>query len=348
MVDNATMRPHNDDFLLQSDDTFASSEGPVIGISDILGALRRRWRFLVFGCLIGMTVAVSYIVLATPLYTSTARILIDTKMNQNLQTQKIVENTPVDTSLVDSQVQILSSESIVLPVIKSMNLAHDSEFVGPPDALGAQILWQIKELISGVTQSLGLRNVSTVDADTLRERTAVETFLKRLTPKREDLTYVIDITFASEDPTKAARIANAIVDANIAANLEAKYESTKVASQWLQDRLSELKVQATDNDRALQNYKTANNIVDTGRGLLNHEQLSDLNTQSISARAATAEAKARLDRIRQINNDGIPDATVTDALNNSVISRAISRRSCTGIRSNVPRWPRALHRSQAS
>jgi succinoglycan biosynthesis transport protein ExoP len=61
-------------------------------------------------------------------------------MNQNLQMQKIVEDTFVDTSLVDSQVQILSSEGIILPIIKSMNLAHDSEFVGRPDTLGAQIL----------------------------------------------------------------------------------------------------------------------------------------------------------------------------------------------------------------
>jgi succinoglycan biosynthesis transport protein ExoP len=308
-------------FFVQSDDTFASSETPAIGIQDILGTLRRRWRFLVFGCLSGLTLALSYIVLATPLYTSTASILIDTRMNRNLQTQKIVEDAPVDTSLVDSQVKIISSENTVLPVIKSMNLTHDSEFVGPPDALGPQILWQIKKLISSVKQSLGLKDVSTVDADNFLERTAVETFLKRLTPEREDLTYVIDIAFASEHPSKAARIANAVADAYIAANLEAKYKSIKMASQWLQNRLIELKVQATDADRALQNYKSANNIVDTGRGLLNQQQLSDLNTQLISARTATAEAKARLDRIRQIGSDGIPDATVTDALNNNVITR---------------------------
>src|SRR6202007_588874 len=54
---------------------------------------------------------------------------------------------------------------------------------------------------------------------------------------------------------------------------------------------------------------------------LSHEQLSDLNTQLINARTATAEAKARLDRIREIINDGVPDATVTDALNNTVIAR---------------------------
>jgi succinoglycan biosynthesis transport protein ExoP len=320
-VENTTLRPRDDEFSFQSDGAFSSSESSTIGIPDILGALRRRWRFPVLGSLTGLMLAVSYIILATPLYTSTASILIDTRMNQNLQAQKIVEDAPLDTSVVDSQVQIFSSESIILPVIKSMNLTHDSEFVGPPDAIGAKVLWQIKELMNGVKHSLGLNDDRTIDPDAFLERTAVETFLKRLTPKREDLTYVIDIGFASEDPNKAARVANAIADAYISACLEAKYTSTKLASQWLQDRLVELKDQATGADRALQNYKSTNNIVDTGRGLLNQQQLSDLDTQLISVRTETAQAKARLDRIRQISSDGIPDATVTDSLNNSVITR---------------------------
>jgi polysaccharide biosynthesis transport protein len=314
------MQPLNDDFLLQSKTSFPR-EVPATGIPELVRALRRRWQFLVLGCVSGLLLAICYIVLATPLYTSTARILIDTTMNQNLQTQKLVEDKPLDTSLIDSQVQILSSESVVIPVIKSLNLAQDREFVGPPDALGARILWQLGKLIDGAKQLLGLKDSSTVDADTVLERTAVEAFLKRLTAKREDLSYVIDVAFASEDPNKAAKIASAVADTYIAVNLEAKSKSTKLASQWLQERLRALKVQATDADRELQKYKTANNIVDTGRGLLSHEQLSDLNTQLINARTATAEAKARLDRIREIINDGVPDATVTDALNNTVIAR---------------------------
>src|ERR1700732_1510341 len=199
-LDNATLRARNAAFSLQSDSPFVSSKDPAIRISDILGTLRRRWRFLIVGCLIGLTLALAYIALATRLYASTASILSDTRMNQNLQTQKIVETTPIDSSIVNSQVKIFSSESIILPVIKSMNLAHDSEFVGPPHALGAQILWQITKLINRVTQSLGLKDDRTIDAEAFLERTAVETFLNRLTTRREETSYVIDVNFASEDP----------------------------------------------------------------------------------------------------------------------------------------------------
>ncbi|ACB96334.1 Wzz/FepE/Etk N-terminal domain-containing protein [Beijerinckia indica] len=305
------MRPLNDNSLLQSASPFPSSDHATFGISEILGTLRRRWQWVAVGGLLGLTLTLFYIGLTTPLYTSTARILIDTRMNQNLQTQKLAEVTPVDTSLVDSQVRVLSSESIALPVIKAMNLTEDPEF-------GEST---IQALIANVRRILGLKEDSTVDANTIIERTTVENFLKRLNPKRDELSYIIDVGFSSKDPNKAAKIANAVAETYLAANLEAKNKSTKMASIWLQDRLIELKRQATDADKALQLYKSANNIVDTGRGLLTQQQLSDLNTQLISARTATAEAKARIDRIRQINTDGIPDSTVTDALNNPVITR---------------------------
>ena len=82
----------------------------------------------------------------------------------------------------------------------------------------------------------------------------------------------------------------------------------------------ELKVQATNAEQKLKKYKAENNLVNTSRGLLNDEQLANLGAQLVTARTATAEAKARLDRIQQISSEEIPSATVTDELNNGVIN----------------------------
>jgi succinoglycan biosynthesis transport protein ExoP len=76
----------------------------------------------------------------------------------------------------------------------------------------------------------------------------------------------------------------------------------------------ELRVQALDADRALQNYKINNNLVNTDKGLLNSEQLSNLNTQLTNARIALTEAKARVDGIHQTAGEGIMGTATTDAL----------------------------------
>jgi hypothetical protein len=77
------MDVRNNDFPLRSEYTNTSSAGPAasgagpsLGIMDILGTLRREWRFPLFGCLIGLALGVSYIVFVPTLYKSSARILL--------------------------------------------------------------------------------------------------------------------------------------------------------------------------------------------------------------------------------------------------------------------------------
>jgi succinoglycan biosynthesis transport protein ExoP len=287
---------------------------------DILVTVRREWRFPMFGCLIGLTLGLSYIAFVPTLYKSSARILLDRSVTKYLQTNKIVDDPTYDEAEIASQVYILSSETIAVPVIRSMNLAHDSEFVGAPDAGGGPI----SKAVKFAKQLIGWndRADATVDAEAAREEITIENFLKRLTVGREDVANVIGVTFASENPNKAANIANAIADTYIATTLETKLKATKQVSQWLQDRLTELKAQAIDADRALQNYKVANNLVNTGKGLPNSEQLLALNNQLANARVALSEAKARLDRIRQMPSDGILNTAEADLASNQTGARA--------------------------
>ena len=147
----------------------------------------------------------------------------------------------------------------------------------------------------------------------------MQRFENNRTIKRLGLTYVMEIGFTSSDPAKAAQIANAIADAYIVDQLEAKYQATRRASVWLQDRIKELRTQATAAQRAVVDFKQANNIVDTGGRLMNEQQLAEVNSQLILARASTAEAKARLDRMNDIVKQDIPDASVADALKNDTI-----------------------------
>ena len=311
------MRTTNNDFSLQSDDTYEPSAAPVIGVAEILGALRRGWLFPIVGCLIGLMLAVSYILMASPtLYRSSARILVDRSMNRFLQTNKIIDEPSMDPGELQSQVQVLSSESIVLPVVRSMALTQDSEFIDEPR--GAQILQSIKKLVK---RSIGWNDNVKIGTDDALERIVVEDVFNRLSVYQEGSANVINVTFASKDPNKAADIANAIADTYLATSLEAKTKSTKIASLWIQDRLTELKMQTVEADRALQSYRATYNIVSTDKGSLNSERLSSLNTQLSNAQIAMSEAKARFNRFQQITKEGIPSGTATEVLNNGVIAK---------------------------
>jgi succinoglycan biosynthesis transport protein ExoP len=264
--------------------------------------------------LIGTAVGVAYIVLAPTLYKSAARILIDKSVSRYLQANKIAEELAFDDMETGSQIYVLTSESIVVPVVRSMNLASDPEFADEPKPRG----WGIGKLLTNVKHSIGWGTETAVDADTVRERTAVETFLKQLTVNREDVANVINVTFASKDSEKAAKIANALADTYLATALKAKFDSNKMASQLLQERLVNLRHQVNDADRALQDYRIANNVTGAGTGFLYSAQMSSLNSRMIAARIAMVESKARAEYGQQSPGDGKLRVPVPD---NDVITK---------------------------
>jgi succinoglycan biosynthesis transport protein ExoP len=144
------------------------------------------------------------------------------------------------------------------------------------------------------------------------------------------LTHVLEISFRSPDRVKAARIANAVAQAYLREQLNVKYEAAGRAGAWLQERIAELRNQSSDAAHAVEAYKEKHNIVDTGagRGLLSDLQVQELNSQMINAAAATAGAKARLDRIEEVLKSPAPGealGTVSESLHNEVITKLRQR-----------------------
>ena len=193
---------------------------------------------------------------------------------------------------VDSQIEILQSENFALSVIKKLRLTEDPEFTEPSDGL-IGVAHKIKSILFGSKKKERSESELT--------QRAVAAFERKLKVSRVGYSYAIEITFQSLDPDRAAQIANAVADAFIVDQLDARYQTIREATTWLQERLDELRVQASAAERAVVEYKTKNNIVNAGDGrLINEQELAQLNTALVQARAAKAEAQARLDRIRQI------------------------------------------------
>lgn len=286
-----------------------------------VGFIRRQYPVIVFVMLLMLGLAALYIFTAPPRFTGEAVLIIDTHKPDLFQQQNALNaDAPVDTAMIDSQVELLKSENIGLSVIKNLHLADDPEFVGPDGGL-------VSTIFGLASKAMNLFGSGGPPSEYSLTRIALGRFESNLKIKRVGLTYIIDIDYDSLNPQRAAQIANAVADAYVVDALEAKYQSTKRAAGWLQDRLKELRTQATDADRAEVDFKAKNNIVDTGGQLLNEQQLAQLNSALIQARAQTAESKARLDEVQQIVAAGDVDpaapstATVADTLHNDVITK---------------------------
>jgi succinoglycan biosynthesis transport protein ExoP len=180
-------------------------------------------------------------------------LLIDSSKLRILHQQDApVGDVPIDTAQVETQVEILKSENIGLSVIKDLKLTDDPEFAGSGGGLIGNIL--------------GFLSSPKVQSETALTRHVLATFLAKRAIARVGRTYVLDIGYTSLNPARSAAIANAIADAYIVDQLESKYQATRRASVWLQDRIKELREQASAADRAVLDYKEKNRIVAVGGG----------------------------------------------------------------------------------
>ena len=298
-----------------------ASERPSETLQVALGFLSRRYREIGIAVGIAVTLGVIYLLTATPSYTATASMLIDSNKMHLFQQQSAFSDLPMDASAVESQVEVLKSENIALAVIKQLHLTEDPEFVGARAGL-------IGTLINFLTAPFVSE---TPDSESQFEltRQAVNSFQNRLNIRRVGLTYVIEIGFRSYSADRAAQIANAVADAYVDDQLEAKYQAAKRAGVWLQARLRELREQASAAQLAVVNYKNKNDMVDAGGRTINEQQLAELNSELVAAQSQTAEARAKADRVQSILVSGTPDAavdaTVTDTLKDDVITKLRSQ-----------------------
>ncbi len=284
-------------------------------IDQVTGVVRRQFRVFLIVPAVALAIGVLYLLVTPAQYTATTTLLIDSTTLRVFQNQLQPQggDVPLDTLQVGSQVEILASRKLALAVVRDLHLADDPEFSGT----------------SGWNPFASLAAGGPED----REQHALDEFLAHRGISRAEKTYALNISYTSRTPATAAKVANAIAEAYIDDQLGAKYQTVTRASGWLQDRINELKSKATAADRAVLEFKERNNIVDLGGAgttaagagtfsrLIGEQQLYELNSQLATARGATSEAKARLDRIEQVRKMDVSEGAVADTLKNDVITR---------------------------
>ena len=296
-----------------------SDGGLQIGLFDVLQFLKRRKYLIILMTVLGFVVGNVYLLFTVPIYSAGTRLLIDTR-HQDSTTAQGEGSFFLDTSAIDSQIELIKSRAILAKVVENLKLYDVPEFNG-----SARSPWQL--FMQDLWSLVGYKPV-TAPVLSLEQRTRIATAILGggAGASRVGRSYIIQITFRSTSREWAARVANGMGEAYIEDQLDAKYTSTRRATVWMQERINELRNQANLAEREVLRYRAENNIVDIGQGgTLANQQLNDAAQQMMKARAETAETKVRLDRVTEImnsaRNGNMPEATVTEINSNPIIAR---------------------------
>ena len=98
---------------------------------DLYAFLKSNRRVLAGWVVVALTIALVYAFTATPLYTATADLTINSKKIQLFKNnEQVVGDNTMDSAQVESEVQVLGSESIANAAIDDLKLTNDPEFIG--------------------------------------------------------------------------------------------------------------------------------------------------------------------------------------------------------------------------
>jgi polysaccharide biosynthesis transport protein len=282
--------------------------------------LSRQWRLIALVAGLAIVAGIASLALSPRKYTAQADMIIDTKRVTFTQSELATENRTVEDASVESEIETTKSEKVASGVANRLHLNTDPEFVGTGQSL--------KQRLFALLRLTGPASEPSND-DVMRG--VIGKLRNDLRVTRVGRSYIEEIAYTSLDPNKAAIIANAFADAYIEDQLEAKFEATHRASVWLEQRIGELRKQASDAYREVQDFKSQNGIIIGVEGKLASEvELDQLGVALAKSRADTSQARAKLDRIQRVleqrpdpskESFNIPDPIVTDALSNPVITK---------------------------
>ncbi|MBV8849426.1 MAG: GumC family protein [Methylobacteriaceae bacterium] len=199
-------------------------------------------------------------------------------------------------NLVESQARIVSSQLVLDRVVAAEALDKDPEFAPKGFSLFGS-LFGAQEIPGEAT------------------RAAVRALAQRLTVRRPERTFIIEIGIASRDPIKAAKIANAVAHAFIEVQSLLYAQSARETSTVLTARLEGLRHQLLDAERQVEDFKAKNGLIGTREQLISDQQLRDINQQLTLARVRTEDAKARSEQVQKALKDRGDLGPLTESLN---------------------------------
>ncbi|MGE0502795.1 MAG: GNVR domain-containing protein [Rhizobiaceae bacterium] len=278
------------------------------------GVVRSRW--IIVGATIAGAVLGVVIALSTPkLYQAYTELVVDPRDLALVDRELTTTGLPSDATLalVENQVRVLTSSTVLNKVVDRLGLDRDPEFNGEQGASfgPGTVIALIRSLVSGGADG---------GADAVRKRAlAVEHLGKSLHVERGGKTFVIVISVSTQSGEKSALIANTMTEVFIQTSGELQSDTAGRATEELMSSIGELRGQVEDAERKVAAFKAENDIVDSQGRLITDDEIVKVNDQLTAARARTIELNARAASARELTVDAVASGALPEELASPVV-----------------------------
>ncbi|UOA08269.1 polysaccharide biosynthesis tyrosine autokinase [Methylobacter sp. S3L5C] len=302
-----------------------NNDNTEISLSHIFNTLWLKKRLLISVTVFISVLAYLYVSQLVPRYTATSQLLVGINAAKVVDIQEVISGNLTGDSAVIGEMEVIKSRELARKIISHLHLAQSEEFNPKHKEPGFFAQFSVNNLLPDTwKEAMGLVKIDNTTTEEKEESTLtnlIDNFLLKLTVSQVKRSQVINLTYESEDPKLAARIVNDLADQYIVGQMQAKFDATKKATDWLNDQLGELKQKVESSERIVENYRKTHALQEVSKGLgVTQQQLSEINSQLIISRAFRAEAEAKYQQVESITRSGHDIDSVSDVLNSPLIS----------------------------
>jgi capsular exopolysaccharide synthesis family protein len=235
-----------------------------------------------------------------PTYRSTVTLLIEAGKNKVVSIEEVYAGMSGNREYFQTQAEILKSRELAEKVVTKLKLDAHPEFDPRQQEAPYWKKWLATASLTSDRFGFGETGTGAAVDEAAITKSVIGAVQKRLQVEPVRLSQLIRVSFESHDPELAAKIANAFAETFIESDLDARYQMTQKASDWLAQRLGGLRQKVEASERALQQYREKEHIVDA-KGLAlggASKQFEDLSKAQIDARQRRSEAETRYNQIK--------------------------------------------------
>jgi polysaccharide biosynthesis transport protein len=190
-----------------------------------------------------VAVAAWYSFRAQPIYESASHVEISVQDRSPSEAMNLYAEESGGPIQMDTQIQVLESDAVAFETAQNLHLL---------------------DVVRGADRgSAKVGSMPSAEITPTERREMIDIVRGGLSVTQVPNTEIVEIRYRGPDPKLATDIVNQLAETYADEDLRTKYERTLHVSGWLQQRLEDLKREASDTQQQLADYQRAHNIVGT-------------------------------------------------------------------------------------
>ena len=271
-----------------------------LDIGRLFAVIWRAKLLLAVCTLLGVGAAYFHLSRVTPIYSAKAEVLWEAQEQNVVDIQPVTRSSLPNFFELRSQIKLVTSSGLLSKVVDELKLLQDPAFnpaarPAEPDEPGllsvSGLFGWLGSAVFGATDASAASPEADPKTIPLEKQTehAIRRLQRRIEANWVENSYVMSIRATSADPEMAAKLANTVAEYFILDQLEKKFEATRQATEWLSERVGELRAELEGAEQKVEAFASSSELVSQEALAASSRQVKEMRDRE---RELGAEAEA--------------------------------------------------------